>query len=330
VVQEALGRSRTKALVPLSRPLTSYLLPLPPSPSIGYNITNKRTLNMIRIPFTLSAFQLLVGSLYVLPLWLTGLRKAPKLSMQELKTVMPMGFCHMASHLAAVISLGAGAVSFTHIVKAAEPLFTATLSALFLGQIFPLPVYAALLPVVGGVGLASLHELNFSWTAFGGAMGSNLAASTRGILAKKSMGKPQGKNMTPANLYAVLTMLATVMLLPLAAIFEGRNVAALWETAISKGATPALIAQGSILSGLFFYLYNEVAFLALNEVHPVTHAVGNTFKRVFVIASSIFVFRTPVTSRGLLGSAIAILGVMVYSLLKNYYSTKAVVAKSSK
>jgi Triose-phosphate Transporter family len=36
-----------------------------------------------------------------------------------------------------VISLGAGAVSFTHIVKAAEPLFSTLMSALILKSTFP-------------------------------------------------------------------------------------------------------------------------------------------------------------------------------------------------
>ena len=32
-----------------------------------------------------------------------------------------------------------------------------------------------------------------------------------------------------------------------------------------------------------YYIYNEVAFLALAEVAPVTHAVTNTVKRVVII-----------------------------------------------
>jgi solute carrier family 35, member E1 len=67
-------------------------------------------------------------------------------------------------------------------------------------------------------------------------------------------------------------------------------------------------------SGAFFYLYNEVAFLALDSVHPVTHAVGNTIKRVVIIGASILVFKNPITMQGYIGSAIAIAGVLLYSL----------------
>ena len=44
-------------------------------------------------------------------------------------------------------------------------------------------------------------------------------------------------------------------------------------------------------------IYNEVAFLALNEVAPVTHAVTNTVKRVVIILVSILFFRTPITGQ---------------------------------
>lgn len=54
--------------------------------------------------------------------------------------------------------------------------------------------------------------------------------------------------------------------------------------------------------------YNEVAFLALNSVAPVTHAVGNTIKRVVIILASVIVFKTPMTTLGATGSAIAIFG----------------------
>ena len=51
-------------------------------------------------------------------------------------------------------------------------------------------------------------------------------------------------------------------------------------------------------------------------MHPVTHAVANTVKRVAVIVLSVLYFRNPLTFSGALGSAIAIVGVMLYSLAK--------------
>ena len=185
----------------------------------------------------------------------------------------------MTAHVTAVLSLGAGAVSFTHIVKAAEPVFTAGLSAAILGQTFALPVYLSLLPIIFGVSLASLKELSFSWVAFGNAMGSNTASALRGIMGKKQMGKPVGENLTPANLYAVLTILAFCFLSPMALLIEGKKFKPAWDAAIAAGATSKGLGSTALLSGLFYYLYNEVAFLALDSVNPVTVREGEGGER---------------------------------------------------
>ena len=56
--------------------------------------------------------------------------------------------------------------------------------------------------------------------------------------------------------------------------------------------------------------------LALNNVSPVTHAVANTLKRVFILLACVLVFRTPMTALCTAGSAIAILGSTLYSFSK--------------
>lgn len=62
-------------------------------------------------------------------------------------------------------------------------------------------------------------------------------------------------------------------------------------------------------------------YLALESVHPTTLAVGNTMKRVFIVVASLIVFKTPISKLGMVGSAIAVGGVLVYSLTKQHYDT---------
>ncbi|CAM9159324.1 unnamed protein product [Scytosiphon promiscuus] len=290
--------------------------------NIGYNIYNKRVLNILPMPWLMASAQLGIGLLYVFPLWLTKLRKAPKLAKGSLGPLSQLAALHTTAHVTAVLSLGAGAVSFTHIVKAAEPVFTAGFSAALLGQTFAAPVYFSLLPIIAGVSLASLKELSFSWVAFGNAMGSNTASALRGIMGKKQMGKPVGENMTPANLYAVLTVLAFCFLSPVALVVEGRKAKPAWDAAMAAGATAKGLTTTIMLSGLFYYLYNEVAFLALDSVNPVTHAVGNTIKRVVIIVAACVAFRTPMTPLSIAGSSIAVAGTLLYSLVKAHYEKK--------
>merc|ERR1719213_1023704 len=89
-----------------------------------------------------------------------------------------------------------------------------------LGAIYHPITYLTLLPIVGGVALASLKELSFTWVGFIAAMGSNLSSALRGILAKKTMGGGVGENMTEANLYGVLTILAFIAIVPISLALE--------------------------------------------------------------------------------------------------------------
>jgi len=288
--------------------------------NIGYNIYNKKALNALPIPYTMAALQLFVGIPYCFALWATGLRKAPKLSTENVKTLIPVSLGHLGTHIGAVVSLGAGAVSFTHIIKASEPVVSAALSAVMLGAYSSWQTYLTLLPIVGGVALASLKELSFTWVGFIAAMGSNLSSALRAILAKKTMGGGVGENMTEANLYGVLTILAFIAIVPISLILEPpAAIMASIKAATASGLTAKYLWTQSILAGAFYYLYNEVAFLALGRVNPVTHAVGNTIKRVVIIVASVIAFKTPISTLGVIGSSIAIAGTLLYSLSKSKF-----------
>lgn len=45
--------------------------------------------------------------------------------------LLPIAFLHAGGHLAAVLSMSAGAVSFTHIIKASEPVASTAIGPLF-------------------------------------------------------------------------------------------------------------------------------------------------------------------------------------------------------
>jgi hypothetical protein len=129
----------------------------------AYTIYNKKALNAVPLPWTAATIHLFTGIPYVFFLWTTGLRAAPKLSTDNVKNLSGVCAGHLGTHVGGVIALGAGAVSFMQIVKASEPVVSCILSAALMGQVYTAPVYLTLLPIVGGVGLASLKELSFTW-----------------------------------------------------------------------------------------------------------------------------------------------------------------------
>ena len=317
-------------------------------------VVNKKVLNVLPAPLIVGSLQFGVGAFYVALLWLVRLRAMPKLAgAKATLAVRTVGFWHCIGQLLSMVSLGAGPVSFTHIVKALEPFFSALVAALYFGKWMHPVVYATLLPVVGGVGYACLKEKSFSWLAFGTAMGSNLAFALRAVLSKMAMtaGESIGTNLTAPNMFGMVTCSAFWISLPLAFAAEGASffhsagttvgpddlgdipLPSLWQSAVdaSDQGAPGLI-RSIILSGLFHYLNNEVMYLALSNVHPVTLAVGNTMKRVFIMVASVMVFRNQISLQAGIGSAVGISGVLLYSLTKQYYEAleKAQAEQSSK
>jgi solute carrier family 35 protein E1 len=76
--------------------------------------------------------------------------------------------------------LGKVAVSFTHTIKAMEPFFSVVLSSLFLGDVPSMAVVATLVPIVGGVAMASVTEVSFNWAGFLAAMVGSAGAGCMG------------------------------------------------------------------------------------------------------------------------------------------------------
>lgn len=294
--------------------------------NVFYNIYNKKACIALgknaagasNAHWALSAIQLFFGVLFVLPMWLTGIRKSPDMTIDNWKEIAPVGLWASLSHAFSVLALGAGAVSFGQIVKAAEPVFAAGTNAVLLGQIDHPVVYLALLPIIGGVGLASLKELSFSVTALVAASLANQAAAFKNVVSKGVMGKAWAKNLGPSNTYAVVNILALLFTIPFVLFFDLKDAGAVMDQVKAMG-TGKDVVKFSAFSGLAFYIYNEASFQALSKLDAVSHSVANTLKRVVIIVASCIVFKTPMTLLGGIGSGIAVLGTLLYSLAKGKY-----------
>ncbi|KAH9803459.1 glucose-6-phosphate/phosphate translocator 2 [Citrus sinensis] len=277
--------------------------------NVVFNIYNKKVLNAYPYPWLTSTLSLACGSLMMLISWATRIAEPPNTDLEFWKTLFPVAVAHTIGHVAATVSMSKVAVSFTHIIKSGEPAFSVLVSRFLLGETFPLPVYMSLVPIIGGCALAAVTELNFNMIGFMGAMISNLAFVFRNIFSKKGM---KGKSVSGMNYYACLSILSLLILTPFAIAVEGPQLwAAGYKTAMSQ-IGPQFIWWVAAQS-IFYHLYNQVSYMSLDEISPLTFSIGNTMKRISVIVSSIIIFHTPVQPINALGAAIAILGTFLYS-----------------
>merc|ERR1719149_221434 len=70
-----------------------------------------------------------------------------------------------------------------------------------------------------------------------------------------------------------------------------------------------------LMSGLAFYLYNELATMTIKTVGPVGSSVANTAKRVIVMVYMAAVTGKVLTEEQKIGAGIAIGFVLVYSVI---------------
>ncbi|SOV74538.1 phosphoenolpyruvate/phosphate translocator [Plasmodium sp. gorilla clade G3] len=316
--------------------------------NIFYNIENKKALNLLNMPITIAITQIYVGlPIFLIP-WLLKLRNKPEIfyDEQELKrinmsdrnalikgfqkyilflkkysSIMKQSIYHGYAHLLSVIAMGAGAISFVHIVKASAPLFAAFFSYFFMNNKMSIYTYSSLVPIVFGVSLASIKELSFTYKALYSTLSANVLSTMRAIEAKIMMGKnldKLGRNLTPENIFALLTLSSAIFLTP-ALYIDSHKWKDAYEYLMNNKNVLKVLGRHVLMSGVWFYLYNQLSFISLNRLNHITHAVASTVKRVFLILTSYFIFGTKFSFLGGLGSSIAVGGTFVYSLVKKKF-----------
>ncbi|ESQ41759.1 hypothetical protein EUTSA_v10015991mg [Eutrema salsugineum] len=278
--------------------------------NIVFNIFNKKALNVFPYPWLLASFQLFAGSIWMLVLWSFKLYPCPKISKPFIIALLGPALFHTIGHISACVSFSKVAVSFTHVIKSAEPVFSVIFSS-FLGDSYPLAVWLSILPIVMGCSLAAVTEVSFNLGGLSGAMISNVGFVLRNIYSKRSL--QSFKEIDGLNLYGWISILSLVYLFPVAIFVEGSQWVQGYHKAIASVGKPSTFYIWVLLSGVFYHLYNQSSYQALDEISPLTFSVGNTMKRVVVIVSTVIVFRNPVRPLNALGSAIAIFGTFLYS-----------------
>jgi len=287
-----------------------------------YNITNKLALKAAGgatgFPLTISALQMGVGCLYGIFLWLApDARKAPTVTLDDIVKMLPVAFCYAGAHCASVFSFSAGSVSFGQIVKAAEPAFAAVLSQFVYNKRVSKAKWLCLPIVIGGVILASVNELDFAWSALISACIANMFAAVRGNENKKLMETPGIKDRigSVGNQFALTSILGFLMSIPFFLAVEGRR----WPEFAQAFKTNKAVSANLIASGLWFYGYNEVSTMTLKKTGAVTQSVANTAKRVIVIVGVALVLGESLDPMKLVGCAIGIGGVFLYSIIDKLF-----------
>merc|ERR1712110_150418 len=117
------------------------------------------------------------------------------------------------------------------------------------------------------------------------------------------------------NQFALTSILGFLMAIPLVLIKEGGKLGQF----IELFKTNPVISTNLIASSLYFYGYNELATMTLKKTGAVTQSVANTAKRVIVIVGVAIVLGESLDPIKLIGCAIGIGGVFLYSIIDSIF-----------
>ncbi|GER27079.1 phosphate/phosphoenolpyruvate translocator [Striga asiatica] len=131
------------------------------------------------------------------------------------------------------------------------------------------------------------------------------------VLSAMFLGEESLDNIT---LFSIITIMSFFLMAPTAIFMEGIKFTPSYLQA--AGVNVNQLYTRSLLAALCFHAYQQVSYMILQRVSPVTHSVGNCVKRVVVIVTSVLFFRTPVSPINSLGTGIALTGVFLYSRVK--------------
>ena len=106
-------------------------------------------------------------------------------------------------------------------------------------------------------------------------------------------------------------IIAFLVSLPVMFATEGANFGKFVELATTSPA----FQWNLVMSGLTFYTYNELATMTIKKTSAVTSSVANTAKRVIVMVYMAAVTGKALTEEQKIGAAVAIVGVLLYSVI---------------
>lgn len=316
VVARVVGKANAPSVVTLGFIALWYAV------NVAFNLTNKSIYKFFPFPWTVSTIHVAVGAIYCGIAYGLGAKKASfgrAINKEEFSKISGSAVMHALGHIAANVSFAAVAISLSHTVKTLEPAFNCVLAWLITGQATPLPVILSLIPIIGGVAMASAAELSFNWLGFLSAMASNLTFGFRAVLGKRAISTIQ--NLDGTAVYAYTTLISVGICLPLGLIVEGRTLMAGVKKAIAEVGAKHFYT--SLLAvGLFYHLYNQFAFNTLERVNPVSHGVCNVVKRIVIIGTSVLFFGNVLTTQTKIGTAVALLGTYVYVEMTKKFKAK--------
>jgi drug/metabolite transporter (DMT)-like permease len=249
--------------------------------------------------------------------------------------------CFACGFLATNYAFAGSAASFVETVKAAEPITSATIAALYGIETITLPQTMSLATIVAGVLLSTLggsssssgvHQTMIDTVRTSViVMMANLCFSYRGLYQKLFRQHPMSQSLDDMNLQYRMQWFGVLLLIVPTVLFDIMPYL-LREILLSRTVTTTIVERHlediwtfdvmshyivlSLFNGMAFTFYNLASTWILSRISVVHHAALNCIRRVFAVIVTSLYFGIPITLFGAIGIGLAVIGFMAYTHYK--------------
>ncbi|RWR85882.1 Triose-phosphate transporter domain-containing protein [Cinnamomum micranthum f. kanehirae] len=280
--------------------------------NIGVLLLNKYLLSNygFKYPIFLTMCHMTACSLlsYVAIAWMKIVPMQMVRSRVQFMKIATLGLVFCGSVVSGNVSLRFLPVSFNQAIGATTPFFTAVFAYIMTVKREAWLTYAALVPVVAGVVIASGGEPSFHLFGFIICVAATAARALKSVLQGILLSS-EGEKLNSMNLLLYMAPIAVVFLLPATLLMEENVV----------GITLALARKDfKIIWYLLFnsalaYFVNLTNFLVTKHTSALTLQVLGNAKGAVAVVVSILIFKNPVSVTGMFGYTLTVVGVILYS-----------------
>ncbi|SPR00803.1 unnamed protein product (mitochondrion) [Plasmodiophora brassicae] len=228
----------------------------------------------------------------------------------QLDAVVPLSVTMTVMSIAYNAAMEYIPVSFLNTIKATIPFWTCIVCWLIQGQQYALTTRLSLLPIVGGVALASANEVGFHPVGFGLGVVSAFNQTFFNIRAKRILIR---RLMTSMQLQVYTAILSTGFLA--IALGVSYTTSSTGGDAMEPGSelrsTPFFLM---LIVGLNYFGELRLSYVAINMLGSLGYSVADVFRRLIVIVSAVLLFGNTIQPLNIVGVCIAMFGILLYNL----------------
>eukprot|EP01122_Echinamoeba_exundans_P011230 TRINITY_DN4397_c0_g1_i1.p1 TRINITY_DN4397_c0_g1~~TRINITY_DN4397_c0_g1_i1.p1 ORF type:complete len:327 (+),score=58.55 TRINITY_DN4397_c0_g1_i1:124-1104(+) len=229
--------------------------------------------------------------------------------------VLPLAALFCANIVLGNISIRWVPVSFMQTIKSSVPFFTVVIEQV----VFNTPpadkrIWVSLIPIVGGVMLATYTEVNFEIKGFMAAMIASVIHAGMTAVSSRLM----RAKLDSVNLTYYMAPPSALMTLPFMLTFEYSNLTSRW--AANFAGTNIVFVL--LLSGAIALALNVSTFLAIKATSALTFTVIGNIKVIFSIVISVIIFQNEIGLFNAFGCAVTIAGAWWYSQIQYEVKTR--------